>query len=257
MNMIKRKEHTTDILTSKMLKQLNLSSFETQLESVGQTAINNDWSYEDFLRELCQIELDNRSERKTSRLIKQAKIPPKYTLENLDQKLLSSKIRKTFSILLKGNFVSTGGNVLVFGLPGRGKSHLLGALARELILNYGISVLFTPTFKIVESLLISKKNLELEKALKKLDKFDVIILDDIGYVQQSKDEMEVLFTLLSDRYERKSIMLSSNLVFSKWDQIFKDEMTTMAAIDRLIHHATIVEFTGKSIRASEAKEKLL
>jgi DNA replication protein DnaC len=250
------KSSTTDNLTSNLLKQLNLSSFETHLENIDHIATKNDWSYELFLRELCLIELDNRAERKTSRLIRQAKIPPKYTIENLNQKLLSAKIRKTLSVLLKGEFVSTGGNVLVFGLPGRGKSHLLGALARELILNHGVSVYFTPTFKIVESLLIAKKNLELEKALKKLDKFDVLILDDIGYVQQSKDEMEVLFTLLSDRYERKSIMLSSNLVFSKWDQIFKDKMTTMAAIDRLIHHATIIEYTGESIRASEAKAKL-
>jgi DNA replication protein DnaC len=108
----------------------------------------------------------------------------------------------------------------------------------------------------VEKLLIAKKEYELESTLKKLDKFDIIILDDIGYVQQSRDEMEVLFTLLADRYERKSLMISSNLVFSKWDQIFKDPMTTMAAVDRLIHHSTILEFSGESIRAKEAKGKM-
>ena len=253
---MKTEERITDHLTNNLLKQLNLASFGNNLESMEKLAIKNDWSYEYFLRELCILEVDGRSERKIERMMRQAKIPPKYTLENFNQKLLSVKIRKIFVSLLKGDFVSRGENVLVFGLPGRGKSHFLGALARELIINHGISVLFTPTFKIVESLLISKKELDLEKALKKLDKFDVIILDDIGYVQQSSDEMEVLFTLLSDRYERKSIMLSSNLVFSKWDQIFKDKMTTMAAIDRLIHHATIIEYTGESIRASEAKAKL-
>lgn len=253
---MKTEERITDHLTNNLLKQLNLASFGNNLESMEKLAIKNDWSYEYFLRELCILEVDGRSERKIERMMRQAKIPPKYTLENFNQKLLSVKIRKIFVSLLKGDFVSRGENVLVFGLPGRGKSHFLGALARELIINHGISVLFTPTFKIVESLLISKKELDLEKALKKLDKFDVIILDDIGYVQQSSDEMEVLFTLLSDRYERKSIMLSSNLVFSKWGQIFKNEMTTMAAIDRLVHHATIIEYTGESIRASEAKAKL-
>jgi DNA replication protein DnaC len=241
--------------TTKLLKQLNLSSFEAGLKEMEPLATNDSWTYERFLRELCLSEIDIRAERKTSRLLKQAKIPPKYTLENLNQKLLSSKIRKTLSILLKGEFVSAGDNVLVFGLPGRGKSHLLGALARELVLKHGISVYFTPTFKLVESLLISKKNLEFEKALKKLDRFDVLILDDIGYIQQTKDEMDVLFTLLADRYERKSIMISSNLVFSEWDKIFKDKMTTMAAIDRLIHHATIIEYTKDSIRAAEAKER--
>ena len=102
---------------------------------------------------------------------------------------------------------------------------------------------------------MAKKELELEKTLKSFDKFDVVILDDIGYVQQSRDEMEVLFTFLADRYERKSLMISSNLVFSKWEQIFKDPMTTMAAVDRLVHHSTILEFSGESIRAREAKAK--
>ena len=116
-------------------------------------------------------------------------------------------------------------------------------------------VYFSPTFKIVEKPLVAKKEFGLESALKRLDKFDVIILDDIGYVQQSRDEMEVLFTLLADRYERKSIMISSNLVFSKWDKIFKDPMTTMAAVDRLVHHSTILEFNGESIRAMEAHKR--
>jgi DNA replication protein DnaC len=120
-----------------------------------------------------------------------------------------------------------------------------------------MSVYFTPTFKLVEKLLIAKKEFQLENALKRLDKFDVIILDDIGYVQQSRDEMEVLFTLLADRYERKTLMITSNLVFSKWDQIFKDPMTTMAAVDRLVHHSTILEFGSESIRALEAKNKTI
>jgi DNA replication protein DnaC len=139
--------------------------------------------------------------------------------------------------------------------PGGGKSHFLAAVGRELILRHGCTLLFTPTFKLVQQLLVAKKNLRLEAELKRLDRYRVVILDDIGYVQQDREEMEVLFTFLAERYERRSVMISTNLVFSKWDQIFKDPMTTMAAIDRLVHHATILEFNGESVRAQRAKEK--
>jgi DNA replication protein DnaC len=146
-------------------------------------------------------------------------------------------------------------NVLVFGLPGRGKSHFLCALGRELILRHGRTVYFTPTFKLVQQLLTAKRDLRLDALLKKLDRFDAIIIDDLGYVQQSREEMEVLFTFLAERYERRSVLVSSNLVFSKWDQIFKDPMTTMAAVDRLVHHAIILEFDGESQRITKPKEK--
>lgn len=243
---------TMKTATNELLKELKLSTFVSNFEAMEKKADKGNWSYERFLKELSFCELDHRKEMKTARLLKQSKIPPQYTFETLDQKLLTTKVRKAFNSLLKGEFVHEASNVLAFGLPGRGKSHLLGALGRELILRYNTSVYFTPTFKIVEKLLVAKKEYELELALKRLDKFDIIILDDIGYVQQSRDEMEVLFTLLADRYERRSVMISSNLVFSKWDQIFKDPMTTMAAVDRLVHHSTILEFTNESIRAKEA-----
>lgn len=139
--------------------------------------------------------------------------------------------------------------------PGRGKTHFLAALGRELILRHRYPVLFTPTFKLVQRLLAAKKELRLESELKRLDRFSAVILDDIGYVQQDRQEMEVLFTFLAERYERRSVLITSNLVFSKWDQIFKDPMTTMAAIDRLVHHATILEFTNGSVRAPQMKER--
>jgi hypothetical protein len=129
----------------------------------------------------------------------------------------------------------------------------LAALGRELILRHRYPVLFTPTFKLVQGLLAAKKKLRLESQLQRLDRYAVVILDDIGYVQQDRQEMEVLFTFLAERYERRSVLISSNLVFSKWDQIFKDPMTTMAAIDRLVHHATILEFNGPSVRAQKAQ----
>ncbi len=157
--------------------------------------------------------------------------------------------------MMDGGFVDRGENVLAFGLPGRGKTHLLAAIARELIFQKGHSVLFTSTHRLVEQLLRAKRELEIEKKLKKLDSFDVILLDDIGYVQQSREEMEVLFTFLSERYERRSLMITSNLLFSDWDKIFKDPMTTAAAIDRLVHHSTILELDNDSYRAKTANNR--
>src|ERR1700738_797021 len=130
-----------------------------------------------------------------------------------------------------------------------GKTHFLAAVGHELILRHQKRILFVPTFKLVQRLLQAKKSLALETALKKLDGFEAIILNDLGYVQQSREEMEVLFTFFAERYERRSVLISSNLVFSQWDKIFQDPMTTMAAIDRLIHHSIILEFDGESHRA--------
>lgn len=155
--------------------------------------------------------------------------------------------------LCEGGFVDRGDNVLAFGLPGRGKTHLVCALGHELV-QRGRRVLFTPTFALVQRLLAAKRDLRLEKELAVLDRFDAVILDDIGYVQQSREEMEVLFTFLAERYERRSVIITSNLVFSEWDRIFKDPMTTAAAIDRLVHHSVILEMTGPSVRADEAEQ---
>ncbi|MBN2118122.1 MAG: ATP-binding protein [Anaerolineales bacterium] len=140
----------------------------------------------------------------------------------------------------------------VFGLPGVGKTHFAAAVGHQLV-QAGHSVLFTPTFHLVDELLRAKRDLLLERELRHLDTYEVLILDDIGYVQQSRDEMEVLFTLLAERYERRSVIITSNLVFSQWEQIFKDPMTTAAAIDRVVHHSIIVEF-GKEIPSHRAQQ---
>jgi DNA replication protein DnaC len=154
--------------------------------------------------------------------------------------------------LCEGAFVERGDNLLAFGLPGRGKTHLVCAIGYELI-QRGYRVLFTATFALVQRLLAAKRDLRIEKELAILDTFDAVILDDIGYVQQSRDEMEVLFTFLAERYERRTVIITSNVVFSEWDRIFKDKMTTAAAIDRLVHHAVILEMTGTSVRADAAE----
>ncbi len=156
--------------------------------------------------------------------------------------------------LCEGGFVQNAENVLAFGLPGRGKTHCIAAIGHELV-QRGHKVLFQPAFAIVQRLLAAKRELALEKELRRLDRYAVLILDDIGYVQQNRDEMEVLFTLLAERYERRSVMITSNLVFSQWDQIFKDPMTTAAAIDRVVHHSVILELIGESVRNEEAQKR--
>lgn len=246
---------TLEQINRPLLKALNLSAMNAAYLEVMEKAQKANWCSEKTLQNLLEIEIDYRKERKTENLLKQAGIPPQYTFGNLDQKLLTTKLRKLLPTLLEGSFVSRAENLLAFGLPGRGKSHYVGAIARELILRYNKSVLFTPTFKLVEKLLKAKKELNLESALKKLDRFDVVVLDDIGYVQQSREEMEVLFTFLAERYERKSLMITSNLLFSDWNIIFKDPMTTMAAVDRLIHHSIILDFPGQSIRKSSKQNE--
>jgi len=237
-----------------LLRCFGLTTMAAMWDQTLAQAEREDWGYERFMRHLCESEAQDRQERRSARLLKASRLPDGKTLGNLNEKLLPAKIRRLLPSLLEGQFVHRAENILAFGLPGRGKTHFLAALGRELILRRDFPVLFTPAFKLVQQLLTAKKELRLEKELKELDRYPVIILDDIGYVQQNRDEMEVLFTFLAERYERRSVMISSNLVFSKWDQIFKDPMTTMAAIDRLVHHAIILEFDGQSVRAQQARE---
>ena len=163
-------------------------------------------------------------------------------------------MRTTFATLRDGSFVDRATNVIAFGNPGTGKTHLLAGLGHELV-RQNRTVLFAPAFQIVQRLLAAKRDLRLGQELRKLDRFEALILDDIGYVQQNREEMEVLFTLLAERYERRSVLITSNLVFSKWDQIFKDTMTTAAAIDRVVHHSVLLDLGRKSYRAEKAAER--
>lgn len=238
-----------------LLRSFRLPTMATIWEQSVTRAERENWGYQRLLQHLCESEAQDRRERKVARLLHESGLPDGKTLGNLDEKILPAKIRRLLPTLLEGQFVERAENLLAFGLPGRGKTHFLAALGRELILRHRYPVLFTPTFKLVQQLLAAKKELRLERELKRLDRFAAVILDDIGYVQQDRQEMEVLFTFLAERYERRSVLITSNPVFSKWDQIFKDPMTTMAAIDRLVHHATILEFTNGSVRAPQTKER--
>ena len=227
----------------------------TAVESVAETlaaARKENWSLEIFLTELLEQELEGRRLRRIERLRKAARLPEEKTLAAFDQDRLPLQLRRLLLQLCTGEFVDRSENILVFGLPGKGKTHFAAAVGHELV-HAGRSVFFTPTYRLVDRLLRARRDLELEAELRRLDRFEVLILDDIGYVQQSREEMEVLFTLLAERYERRSVIITSNLVFSQWDQIFHNPMTTAAAIDRVVHHSIIVEF-GKGITSYRADE---
>src|SRR5437763_9936279 len=156
--------------------------------------------------------------------------------------------------LQEGGFLDRKENVLVFGNPGSGKSHLLTALAQELVVVQQRKMHFTKCALLMQDLLAAKRDLRLSREIKRLGRYDGLIIDDLGYLQQSRDDMEVVFTLLAERYERGSVLMTSNLPFSKWEAIFKDAMMTAAAIDRLVHHSVIIELNIPSYRVEHAKK---
>lgn len=203
--------------------------------------------------EILDLEAEERRQRRIARFRQAARLPPGKTFATLDEGRLPLPLVQQLHQMATGAGLATATNVLAFGLPGVGKTHALCAVADALV-EAGHRVLYAPAYALVQELLAAKRALELPRLLRKLDLFEAILIDDIGYVQQSPDEAEVLFTLLAERYERRSVLITSNLVFSQWDRIFKDPMATAAAIDRLVHHAVILEFDVPSFRTDRSRQ---
>ena len=239
-------------VVTEYLRELHLPAFRTNFEELARRAEQETLSYEQYLLELVTRECELRRANRIDRLLDQSRLPLEKTLASLDLKRLPAKAARQVRTLLDGSFLDRRENLLVFGKSGSGKTHLLSAVAQELIRS-GRKVCFRTCSLLMQDLLIAKRELKLSGALKKLASFEALLIDDIGYVQQSREEMEVLFTLLAERYERGSVLLTSNLPFSKWEQIFKDPMTTAAAIDRLVHHSVILELNIPSYRLEQAK----
>ena len=237
-------------------KALRLPTLREVWPETVARAERESWSMETCLLHLLEQEMEGRQRRRIERYMRESHLPPGKTLAQFDYERLPLRIRRQLTQLEEGDFVDRSQNLLIFGLPGTGKTHAAAGVGHALI-ERSRSVFFTPTFKLVGRLLAAKRDYELERELRRLDKFDVVILDDIGYVQQSREEMEVLFTFLAERYERRSLIITSNLVFSEWNKIFKDPLTTAAAIDRIVHHSIIIEFGReiKSLRMEEAAKR--
>ena len=238
---------------SQHLRKLHLPTFRECYQSEADLARQESLTHEHYLLELAKREYEERAHKRTVRYLRESKLPLEKSMEVFDRKRLSVKVNSLVDHLLEGSFVDRNENVLAFGNPGSGKTHLLCAIGQELV-QQGRRILFTPCNLLVQELLIAKRDLKLARVLKKFSKYHALLIDDIGYVQQSREEMEVLFTLLADRYERGTVMLTSNLPFSKWEQIFKDLMTTAAAIDRLVHHSIILELNLPSYRLEQSKK---
>lgn len=235
------------------LRELHLPTIRRDFESAAQRARQESLSYEHYLLELAENECEARRSGRVERLMRESRLFLEKSLSSLDLKRLPPKAAQQVRSLLEGDFVGRHENVLIFGNPGSGKTHVACALGQELIRS-GRKVMFATCGLMVQDLLAAKRDLKLRGFLKKNSRYEVLILDDIGYVQYSREEMEVLFSLLAERYERGSVILTSNLPFSGWESIFKDPMTTAAAIDRLVHHSEILELNVPSYRAEQAKK---
>jgi DNA replication protein DnaC len=235
------------------LRELCLPTIRASYAEVVRLAVQETWSYEQFLLELVTREAQVRREHRIERRLAESRLPAGKSLESLDQSRLPPKVRQQVAALLDGGFLDRRENVLAFGNPGSGKTHLLCGVCRELV-HRDRRMLATTCSLLVQELLIAKRDLKLSALLKKLGRYEGLLIDDLGYVQQSREEMEVLFTLLADRYERGSVLITSNLPFSQWESIFKDAMTTAAAIDRLVHHSVILELNVSSYRREHAQQ---
>jgi DNA replication protein DnaC len=238
-----------------LLKELHLPAVRECFAQKAQEAAAQGISPEGYLREVLEIEWAARRQKSIERRLRESKLPLEKTFVTFDMGRLDRKLTRQLDVLRDGSFLKRRENVLAFGKPGSGKTHLLAALGNELI-QQGHRVAFFTCSLLVQELLRAKTSLLLDKHLKKLSGFDALIIDDIGYVQQNREEMEVLFTLLAARYECGSVLLTSNLPFSKWESIFKDPMTTAAAIDRLVHHSVILELLNvESYRMEQAQKR--
>ncbi|MGD9486673.1 MAG: IS21-like element helper ATPase IstB [Calditrichaceae bacterium] len=241
-------------LIQNSLRELHLPAIRACYKEQSDVARTESYSYEQYLLNLIEYECQMRREKRIDRFLRESGLPLEKTLASFNRKRLPQRVNAQIGVLLDGTFLDRSENILAFGNPGSGKTHLLCALTQELIFKER-RMLFRPCNLLVQEMLVAKRDLKLPQYLKRLAKYDAIIIDDIGYVQQSREEMEVLFTLLADRYERASIMITSNLPFSKWEVIFKDPMTTAAAIDRLVHHSIILELNIGSYRLEQSQKK--
>ena len=235
-----------------LLTALRLPSFARLWPEFCERADKEGWPAERLLAALCELELSEREQRRIQRHLVAARLTPGKTLDTFDFSVVPSVSKAKVSALAEGDgWLQAGHNLLAFGPPGSGKSHLAAAIGYELV-QRGYRVLMATTSDLVQRLQNARRDLALTQEIAKLDKFDLLILDDISYVRKDQAETSALFELIAARYERRSIMITANQPFSGWEAIFPDKAMTVAAIDRLVHHASIFEMNVESYRRRTA-----
>lgn len=236
---------------SLLLKELRLPAFGRHYKSLWETAIEKSWSHTDYLAALCEYELSDRYQRRTHKWIREAKLSVSKTFSALENNGLSKANQASLAKLQQDtDWAHNADNILLIGPSGTGKTHIANALAHRLI-EQGVRCKLFPAIALVQQLQQAKRDLDLMTAMTRLDKYRAIIIDDIGYVKKTDAETHVLFEFIAHRYESGSLIITANQPFSEWDQIFPDSMMAVAAIDRLIHHATIIELEGESYRKQQ------
>ena len=238
-----------------LLKELRLPAMAKAWPELAIKAVKEEWEPELFLAQLCEIEASHRQESRLKRLLRESLLPPGKQLLQYDFSEVTGVTALQFKQKMSQlDWLRQGHNVLLFGASGLGKTHLAAALGYALI-EQGVRVKFTSSTAMVQHLQKARAGLGLEDALKKLDKYELLILDDIGYVKKNDSESQVLFELIAHRYERNSLVITTNQAFSEWDSIFGDNMMTVAVIDRLVHHADIYQIEGESYRKKQAMKQ--
>ena len=243
------------LLLEHHLKELKLPTFLREYHKLAAQCASEGADHPDYLLRLAELELIDRHQRMVERRIRAARFPAVKSLDTFDFLTIPSVNKALVTQLARCEYIEHRENVIAIGNSGTGKTHALCALGHRLV-EAGHSVLFAPAYRLVQELLAAKRDLDLPRQLRKLDNFDFLLLDDLGYLPQGTEESEVLFTLIAERYERRSLGITSNLVFSEWERIFANPMATAAAIDRVVHHSVILEFDVPSYRTNAAQQRV-